>query len=188
MVNLVIISTSMVVPLIVGGFPIPSRDPLFLALLAIHVPSGFVAAGAGLVAMLMRKGPGRHPFAGTVYFRALSVVFVTTVALSFLRWTEDYHLLVLGSLSFLAATIGRAARRQRRRNWRFWHVAGMGSSYILLLTAFYVDNGRNLPIWRTLPSIAYWTVPALVGIPLIAYALLRHERLATGEFSSRAPE
>ena len=28
----------------------------------------------------------------------------------------------------------------------------MGASYILLLTAFYVDNGKNLPLWRELPE------------------------------------
>lgn len=47
-------------------------------------------------------------------------------------------------------------------------------SYVLLLTAFYVDNGKNLPLWRDLPPIAYWLIPAAIGIPLIAHALLRH--------------
>jgi hypothetical protein len=50
----------------------------------------------------------------------------------------------------------------------------MGSSYLLMLTAFYVDNGKNLPLWRDLPPIAYWTVPATVGVPMIIWALLRH--------------
>jgi hypothetical protein len=43
-----------------------------------------------------------------------------------------------------------------------------------LLTAFYVDNGPNLPIWRDLPPIAYWIAPSVVGIPIIAWAVLRH--------------
>jgi hypothetical protein len=50
----------------------------------------------------------------------------------------------------------------------------MGTSYILLLTAFYVDNGKSLPIWKALPAIAYWLTPAAVGAPLIVVALLRH--------------
>jgi hypothetical protein len=50
----------------------------------------------------------------------------------------------------------------------------MGTSYILLLTAFYVDNGRNLPLWRNLPPIAYWVLPAVVGILIIVRALLWH--------------
>ena len=50
----------------------------------------------------------------------------------------------------------------------------MGSSYILMLTAFYVDNGKNLPIWKELPQIAFWLLPAAFGIPLLVCALLRH--------------
>jgi hypothetical protein len=53
----------------------------------------------------------------------------------------------------------------------------MGASYILLLTAFYVDNGKNLPLWKDLPSISYWTFPALVGIPIIIRTMLRHPLL-----------
>ena len=49
-----------------------------------------------------------------------------------------------------------------------------GLSYILLLTAFYVDNGHSLPIWKDLPNIAYWVTPAAIGIPLVILALLRH--------------
>jgi hypothetical protein len=50
----------------------------------------------------------------------------------------------------------------------------MGLSYILLLTAFYVDNGHSLPLWTDLPSITYWLTHGAVGIPLIVLALLRH--------------
>ncbi len=53
-------------------------------------------------------------------------------------------------------------------------LAGMGLSYILLLTAFYVDNGKSLPLWKDLPPIAYWLLPAAVGLPLIIQALFRH--------------
>lgn len=53
----------------------------------------------------------------------------------------------------------------------------MGASYVLMLTAFYVDNGPNLPLWRDLPPIANWTVPSLVGAPIILWALFRHRLL-----------
>ena len=54
------------------------------------------------------------------------------------------------------------------------HVLGMGSSYVALLTAFYVDNGRQLPLWRELPIWTYWLLPTLVGAPVIVWTLLRH--------------
>jgi hypothetical protein len=55
----------------------------------------------------------------------------------------------------------------------------MGASYILLLTAFYVDNGKNLPVWRTLPHPAYWLLPSAVGLPLVARALARYRGLVS---------
>ena len=50
----------------------------------------------------------------------------------------------------------------------------MGLSYILMLTAFYVDNGKNLPFWKELPQIAFWLLPAGLGLPLIVHTLLKH--------------
>jgi hypothetical protein len=32
----------------------------------------------------------------------------------------------------------------------------MGGSYIGMLIAFYVDNGKQLPLWDRLPTAAYW--------------------------------
>jgi len=58
--------------------------------------------------------------------------------------------------------------------WLRVHVSGMALSYILLLTAFYVDNGPNLPLWRSLPLIALWFLPSIVGLPILVWALTRH--------------
>jgi hypothetical protein len=54
----------------------------------------------------------------------------------------------------------------------------MSLSYIVLLTAFYVDNGPHLPLWDRLPGVAYWTLPAVVGLPLVIRAERRHTNLA----------
>jgi hypothetical protein len=40
-----------------------------------------------------------------------------------------------------------------------------------------VDNGKNLPLWKELPPIVLWLLPAIVGIPIIARTLLRHPLL-----------
>jgi hypothetical protein len=124
--------------------------------------------------MFSAKRAGRHPRFGSVYFWCLGGVFVTASVLAAVRWAEDYHLFILGTLAFAGAYLGRIARRKRWSNWVMLHIAGMGTSYILLLTAFYVDNGKSLPVWRDLPSIAYWLVPAAIGIPLIIRALFWH--------------
>lgn len=168
---------------IVLGIPIPSTSPIFLTVVALHVLVGLVCVVAGAAAMLSPKRAGRHPTFGTIYYWGLVVVFLSATGLSVVRWAEDYHLFILGLLGVVAASLGRAARRRRWRGWVRLHITGMGLSYILLLTAFYVDNGKSLPLWRDLPPIAYWLLPAAVGLPLIAYALIRHP-LAPNEWSS----
>jgi len=160
--------------IIVAGIEIPSNSPIFLTIVGLHVLVALVCVVTGPVAMLSRKRAGRHPTFGTIYYWFLSAVFVSATALSAMRWAEDYHLFILGALSFAAASLGRTARRGRWHNWVGLHISGMGLSYVLLLTAFYVDNGKSLPVWKDLPPITYWLLPGAVGIPLIVRALVRY--------------
>ena len=130
---------------------------------------------AGTAAMLSQKGRGRHSTFGMIYYWCLAVVVASATGLSVARWTENYHLFLLGALSFIAATLARTALRQRWRSRLRVHVASMGASYILMLTAFYVDNGkRTSPLWRELPHRAFWVLPVAVGAPIIIYVMLRH--------------
>jgi len=159
---------------IVLGTPIPSADPIFLVIVGVHVLFGLAVVIAGAVAMLSRKGRGRHSNWGIIYFRFLFGVFGTMSVLSFMRWAENYHLFILGTLSFASAYFGRLAAQRRWQQWAKFHLSGMGASYIFMLTAFYVDNGKNLPVWKELPQMAFWLLPSAIGIPLILHALFRH--------------
>jgi len=135
---------------------------------------GLACVVAGAVAMLSPKRQGRHPTFGAIYFWCLFVVFTSATGLSVVRWAQDYPLFILGAFSFAVAWVGRTFRRRRWFGWVRVHITGMGVSYVLLLTAFYVDNGKSLPLWKELPPIAFWLIPAAIGIPFIARALLRH--------------
>jgi uncharacterized membrane protein HdeD (DUF308 family) len=159
---------------LVFGVPVPSVDPVFLAVVRVHIVLGVACVVAGLIAMVSAKGRGRHGASGTLYYWCLVLAVATATGLSVARWAETYHLFILGMLALAAATLGRTALRHRWRHWVRLHIAGMGLSYVLLLTAFYVDNGKHLPLWRELPQIAFWLVPGAVGLPLILRALLRH--------------
>jgi hypothetical protein len=159
---------------VVLGIPIPSSNPVFLAIIGVHVLFGLAAVTTGAFAMLSKKGRGRHSNFGTIYFWCLFGVFVTMSTLSFMRWAENYHLFILGVLSFASAVFGRTAVQWRLHQWPRLHLTGMGASYIFLLTAFYVDNGKNLPLWKELPQLAFWFLPSAIGGPLILWALLRH--------------
>jgi hypothetical protein len=159
---------------VVGGFVVPSGNPLFLAVVAVHVLAGLTCVVAGAVAMLVPKRRGRHSSAGVLYYRALIVVALTMGGLALARWSDDAHLFILGCASFGAAFVGRRSVTRgglhRFRN----HLLGMGTSYVLVLVAFYVDNGKQLPLWRSLPHFMYWLIPVAVGAPLMLRALLSH--------------
>jgi hypothetical protein len=159
---------------IVAGIDIPSSHPVFLTVVGVHVLLGLACTITGAMAMLSRKSAGRHPRYGTIYFWCLAGVFLTATGLAAVRWAEDYHLFILGASSLAAAYSGREAKRHRWRHWVSLHITAMGASYVLLLIAFYVDNGHSLPLWKELPPIAYWLLPAAIGVPLIVRALLRH--------------
>ena len=160
---------------VILGIEIPSTDPVFLALVAgIHIPLGMACVGLGAVAMLSEKRRGRHSTFGKLYYWCLLALFTSATVLAGMRWHENYHLFILGALSFASAWAGRAAIRQL---WRYrvrLHISGMGLSYILMLIAFYVDNGKQLPLWKDLPHTMYWLLPLAVGVPLIVRAMLRH--------------
>ena len=160
--------------IVVLGIPIPSSSPLFLTIVAVHVAAGVICTVAGIVAMLAPKRSGRHPSVGTGYYWSLVVVFLTMAALSILRWPANTHLFILGVLSFGAGVVGRMVQRRRSLGRLRAHVAGMGLSYILLLTAFYVDNGPHLPLWRSLPPLAHWLLPSIGGLPILIWAITRH--------------
>jgi cobalamin synthase len=157
------------------GDEVGSTAPVFLAFLAVHVIAGLMAVVTGAVAALSRKGNPRHIRAGRWYYRAITVVFATATVLAAMRWAQDYYLFIIGALAFTAAAVGY---QHRRRHWPgdTGHIAGMGISYVAMLTAFYVDNGPHLPLWDRLPDLAFWLLPVAIGAPLIVRAILRAGR------------
>jgi len=161
-------------PITIAGIPIPSDSPLFLAVVAIHVVAGLTAVSTGIVAMMSDKRAGRHPSFGVLYYRSVVLVSITMAVLSAMRWAHNYHLFILGALALVSVIVGRQTAPSRSAGRIRVHITAMGLSYVLLLTAFYVDNGPNLPLWRRLPHVTYWLLPMLVGAPLIVRVLLTH--------------
>ncbi|MFF4616187.1 hypothetical protein [Nonomuraea jabiensis] len=153
----------------IGGIPVPDAGSLFLTILAIHVAAGVTCVACGAVAALSGKGGVRHRRFGRIYLWALGVVFASVSVMSMIRWSHSAHLFVVGAAAFALALTGHLNRRRRP----YLHIAGLGGSYIALLTGFYVDNGPHLPGWDRLPSWVFWILPSLIGLPMIARAIGR---------------
>jgi hypothetical protein len=85
-----------------------------------------------------------HVRVGRGFYRALTVVFSTAAVLAAMRWRQDYYLLIIGLVALAAATVGYQHRRHHRPG-DTGHIVGMGTAYVAILTAFYVDNGLRLP-------------------------------------------
>ena len=159
---------------ILFGVPVPSDSKLFLAIVVIHILLGIICVISGFVAMLSRKRRGNHSLSGKIYFWMLLFVFITVIPLAIMRWPHNNHLFVLGAISFFSAYCGRRLARNPRLGWTRLHTICMGSSYIFLLTAFYVDNGKNLPFWNQFSQLFFWVFPAAIGTPIIIFALRSH--------------
>jgi hypothetical protein len=154
---------------------------VFLVFLIPHILAGLTATAAGAAVMVSLKGTRRHVRMGTAYFWGLAGLVVTAAGLTAIRGPRDLPVFGLGVFALTLATVGRRVRRHPRtqalgsKNTRTQqHILVMASSYTVMLTAFYVDNGKNLPLADRLPQAAYWLLPAVVAAPLIIHSLRRH--------------
>jgi len=156
------------------GIPVPSTDRFFLTFVVIHILISFVCVISGFLAMLANKGGERHSISGKIYFWSMLSAFVTVVALSIMRWPHNIHLLGIGILAATSVYLGWRFAKKQSKKWTRPHTILMGSSYVLLLTGFYVDNGKNLPFWKLFPAWFFWIFPAAVGLPIILNVLKKH--------------
>jgi hypothetical protein len=88
-------------------------------------------------------------------------------------WSRLWYLAALGAVAVALAAGGYIARHASLPAWRPMHILGMSSSYVVMLTAFYVDNGPRLPLWNQLPPVSFWFLPTAVATPLVLRALHR---------------
>lgn len=156
------------------GIPVPSTDPVFLAFVFVHILISLAAVVSGLLAMFSEKTSTMHKINGRVYFWSISTSFVTVVILSIMRWPHNIHLLTIGILTLGLTFTGRKLAKTKPRLWARLHTICMGLSYVLLLTGFYVDNGKNLPFWNLFPQWFFYVFPTALGIPIILRVLKTH--------------
>jgi hypothetical protein len=93
--------------------------------LVIHIPLGLICAIVGLIAVFSKKWRWRHSTCGRIYFWCLLTLTASATYLSIVRWSENYHLFILGVLSFAFAWFGRTAVKKQRWDYFFrLHITG----------------------------------------------------------------
>ena len=150
--------------------------------LVVHALAGLTTTVLGIVTFSVPKGPTRHHRWGERYLWAYTVVFLTATILSVQRWAADAYLFGLAVLGYSFALGGYSARRFRQALWlqrtlgEYWviaHLSGMIASYVVLLTAFYVDNAHLIPGLNRLPTLTFWVAPTLIAIPFLVLSIWR---------------
>lgn len=161
----------------IDGLPLSFFLPL-----VVHALAGLTTGVTGVVAFSVPKGPARHHRWGKRYLWAYTVVFLTATILSVQHWPADAYLFVLAVMGYSFALGGYSARRFREKPWvkhvlgEYWvivHLTGMIASYVVLWTAFYVDNAHLFPGFNRLPTLTFWVAPTLIAIPFLVRAIRR---------------
>src|SRR5205807_6708257 len=97
-------------------------------------------------------------------------------------WEADASLFVLATIGYGFALGGYVARRFRKaplvmrvlgKQWIMAHIVGMIGSYIVLWTAFYVDNAHLIPGLKQLPPLTFWVLPTMIALPFLVVSLSR---------------
>ena len=145
-------------------------------LLKFHIACGVVALVLGPIAMNASKRRGPHTRLGEVYHGAVFLVCLTAGMLAVLDWGRIGWFLPVAAFSYAFALLGYLSSKRRRAGWLRWHIAGMGGSYIAIVTALLVVNWRQLTGVPGIGSPWPWMLPTILGSPAIAW-VIRQVRL-----------
>jgi hypothetical protein len=161
----------------INGFPLSFFLPL-----VVHALAALTSGVTGVITFSRPKRRGRHPKWGVRYLWAYTMVFLTAIILSVQHWPTDAYLVVLATTGYSFALGGYAARRFREepmvrrmvgKQWVVAHIFGMIGSYVVLWTAFYVDNAHLIPGLKQLPTLTFWVLPSLIALPFLVVSLSR---------------
>ncbi|SFL23127.1 hypothetical protein SAMN03159341_104145 [Paenibacillus sp. 1_12] len=122
------------------------------------------------------KRRGIHTLIGEIYHGAFVAIFITSVAMGIMHWSQSAYLLFIGIFSYSIALYGYLSKKLRWNNWLGKHIGGMLGSYIAIITAVLVVNGPNIPLIKQLPTLLLWFLPTIIGTPIIILIGKRYKR------------
>lgn len=161
----------------IDGFPL-----FFFLPLVVHALAALTTGVTGVITFSMPKRSIRHPKWGKRYLWAYTVVFLTAIILSVQHLPTDAYLVILATIGYGFALVGYGARRFQQKpvmrrmlgkQWISAHIVGMIGSYVVLWTAFYVDNAHLFPGLKELPTLTLWVLPTVIALPFLMVSLSR---------------
>lgn len=162
----------------IDGLPLSFFLPL-----VVHALAGLTTGVTGVLAFRASKRRGRHHRWGKSYLWAYTTVFLTATILSVQRWSADAYLFALATIGYGLALAGYGARRFRQepflvrlsgKQWVVAHIIGVIGSYVVLWTAFYVDNAHLIPGLKQLPMLTCWVLPTVIALPFLVISISRY--------------
>jgi hypothetical protein len=161
----------------IDGLPLSFFLPL-----VVHALAALTTGVTGGITFSRPKRSARHPKWGVRYLWAYTVVFLTALLLSVQHFPTDAYLVVLATLGYGAALGGYGARRFRQQpmmrrvlgnQWIVAHIVGMIGSYVVLWTAFSVDNAHLIPGLKQFPTLMFWVLSTVIALPFLVVSLSR---------------
>ncbi|MGM8365519.1 DUF2306 domain-containing protein [Virgibacillus sp. W0181] len=140
---------------------------IFTTLLIIHIVVGSICLLAGAMAATVKKKKGYHTLNGEIYHAGYVVIFITSILMAILNWSESAYLFYIAIFSYSLALFGYLARKLLWQNWLAMHIGGMLGSYIGIITAVLVVNGSQIPLVNEIPVLWLWFIPTIIGTPII---------------------
>lgn len=116
---------------------------------------------------LVKKKKGLHTVIGEWYHGAYIIIFLSSVGMAIIHWSESAYLFYIAVFSYGLALFGYLARKLRWKDWLAKHIGGMAGSYIGIVTAVFVVNGMNIPLVSEIPTLLLWFIPTIIGTPII---------------------
>jgi hypothetical protein len=159
---------------------------LFLSIaLVVHIVSGFLALGLGLLALLAPKGQRVHRLSGRTFFYLMLSVVVTAVAISTVKL--NLFLLLIAGFAFYQNVQGYRSVKNKmlRPMWIDWSVTAVGLITAIAMIAtlnivLLIFGGISLYL-VTLDLVAYSTVLRGKQVSKLAW-LSRHIGMMMGAY------
>src|SRR5690625_5019808 len=92
-------------------------------LLILHIISGGLCLVIGGINLFVKKQKGSHTKIGDFYHGSYVVVFLSSVGMAIIHWSESAYLFYIALFSYALALFGFLAAKIRWKEWLSMHIS-----------------------------------------------------------------